>query len=121
MGNWCGFTPYIGAGIGFASISVNGLKDVNVPNNGFAFASDHTSTNFAWAVHAGVSYDVTAQTVIDLSYRYTDLGSAESGPIYTYDGIGFGAQQIKNITSNDLLFGVRYKLQREAVVYQPVK
>ena len=31
MGNWCGFTPYIGAGIGFATITVDGMKDVNVP------------------------------------------------------------------------------------------
>jgi opacity protein-like surface antigen len=122
MGNWCGFTPYIGAGIGFASVSVNGLKDVNAPNGGFAFASDHTNTNFAWAVYGGVSYDVTSQIVVDLGYRYADLGSAESGPIYTYEGnLAYSGQEIKNITSNDLLFGVRYKLQREAVVYQPVK
>lgn len=30
------FTPYVGAGIGVASISVLGLKDVNVPNGGVA-------------------------------------------------------------------------------------
>jgi opacity protein-like surface antigen len=122
MGNWCGFTPYIGAGIGFASISVEGMKDINVPQDGAAFGSDHTSTNFAWALHAGVSYDVTPQTVIDLAYRYSDLGSAQSGAVYTYDGqFAHSGVHIKDVTSNDLLFGVRYKLQREAVVYQPVK
>jgi opacity protein-like surface antigen len=122
MGNWCGFTPYIGAGIGFASLSVEGMKDINVPTGGAAFGSDHTSTNFAWALHAGVSYDVTAQTVIDLAYRYSDLGSAQSGAVYTYEGdFAHSGVHIKDVTSNDLLFGVRYKLQREAVVYQPVK
>ena len=30
MGNWCGFTPFIGAGIGFATLTVDGMKDVNV-------------------------------------------------------------------------------------------
>jgi opacity protein-like surface antigen len=122
MGNWCGFTPYIGAGIGFASLSVEGMKDINVPQLGAAFGSDHTSTNFAWAIHAGVSYDVTPQTVIDLAYRYTDLGSAQSGAVYTHQGaFAHSGVEINDVTSNDLLFGVRYKLQRETVVYQPVK
>ncbi|KAB2940058.1 MAG: outer membrane beta-barrel protein [Hyphomicrobium sp.] len=122
MGNWCGFTPYIGAGIGFASLTVEGLKDINVPNHGVAFGANSTSTNFAWAIHAGVSYDVTPQMVVDLAYRYADLGTAESGPVTTYLGqYSYAGHQIKDITSNDLLLGVRYKLQREAVVYQPVK
>ena len=30
--NWCGFTPYLGAGIGFATISVNGLRDDGINN-----------------------------------------------------------------------------------------
>lgn len=122
MGNWCGFTPYIGAGIGFSNISVEGLKDVNVPQSGVAFGGDKNTTNFAWALHAGVSFDVTPQTVIDLSYRYTALGSAESGPVVDYLGnFAYAGHQIKDITSNDLLLGVRYKLQRETVAYQPVK
>jgi len=122
MGNWCGFTPYIGAGIGFASINVSGLKDVNGATNGVAFGSDKTTNNFAWAVHAGVSYDVTPQMAIDLSYRYADLGSAKSGTVVAYDGSdSYAGHHIRNITSNDLLFGVRYKLQREPVSYQVLK
>jgi opacity protein-like surface antigen len=128
MGNWCGFTPYIGAGIGFANISVNGVRDdgINGPAGNIpsvAFGGDKTSTNFAWAFHAGVSYDVTPQFVVDLSYRYADLGSAQSGPIVTYDGAAVvpSGLHIRDITSNELLLGFRYKLQREAVVYQPVK
>ncbi|MDH4982644.1 outer membrane beta-barrel protein [Hyphomicrobium sp. D-2] len=122
MGNWCGFTPYIGAGIGFASVNVSGMKDINVPLGGVAFGGDKTTTNFAWAIHAGVSYDVTPQMVVDLSYRYTDLGSASSGAVYDFNGnYAHSGVHIKDITSNDLLFGVRYKLQRETVAYAPVK
>lgn len=122
MGHWCGFTPFIGAGIGFSTISVEGLKDVNVPNNGVAFGADKTTSNFAWAIHAGVSYDVTPQTVIELAYRYVDLGEARSGDVTTYDGnFAYSGHYIKDITSNDLLLGVRYKLQPEPVVYSPVK
>ncbi|MFN3622879.1 MAG: outer membrane protein [Hyphomicrobium sp.] len=122
MGNWCGFTPYIGAGIGFSSISVEGLKDVNVPQNGVAFGNDKSTTNFAWALYAGASFDVTSQVVVDLTYRYADLGNAQSGDVTTYSGTySYAGHHIKDITSNDLLLGVRYKLQREPVVYQPVK
>lgn len=122
MGNWCGFTPFVGAGIGFSSISVEGLKDVNVPQGGVAFGEDKNTTNFAWALYAGASFDVTSQVVIDLTYRYADLGNAKSGTVTAFDGADrYAGHQIKDITSNDLLLGVRYKLQREPVVYQPVK
>ena len=121
MGNWCGFTPFIGAGIGFSTISVEGLKDVNVPNNSVAFGQDKTTSNFAWAAYAGFSYDVTAQTAIELTYRYVDLGSAQSGTVTTYNGAdSYGGHYIKDITSNDVMVGVRYKLQRETQVY-PIK
>ncbi len=67
-------TPYVGGGIGMASVSVLGLKDVNVPNGGVAYGADHTETNFAWAVYGGLAYDVNPSVTLDLSYRYTDLG-----------------------------------------------
>jgi opacity protein-like surface antigen len=124
MGNWCGFTPYIGAGIGFATISVDGLRDdgLTQPGASVAYGADKTSTNFAYAFYAGASFDVTSQVALDLSYRWANLGSAQSGAVVTYDGnYAYAGQHIKDITSNDVMLGVRYKLQREAVVYQPVK
>jgi opacity protein-like surface antigen len=126
MGNWCGgITPYIGAGIGFATISVDGLRDDGLTNVGssIAYGADKTTTNFAYAFYAGASFDVTPQVALDLSYRWVNLGSAQSGPVTTYNSnvAAYSGQHLKDITSNDVLFGVRYKLQREAVVYQPVK
>jgi opacity protein-like surface antigen len=97
---------------------VEGLKDVNVPQRSFFFAADHTETNFAWALHAGVSFDVTEQFVVDLAYRYADLGDARSGVVTAYDGTSsYSGHHIKDITSNDLLLGFRYKLQDAAPVY----
>lgn len=130
MGNWCGFTPYIGAGIGFASISVDGLRDngtVNDPDFGavpsMAYGAGKTTTNFAYAFYAGTSFDVTPQIVLDLTYRWANLGDAQSGAVTTFDSTtaAYSGQHLKDITSNDVMFGVRYKLQREAVAYQPVK
>jgi opacity protein-like surface antigen len=122
MGNWCGFTPYIGAGIGFASLTVDGMKDVNDPQDSVGYGATKTNTNFAYAFYAGVSFDVTSQSVIDLSYRYADLGTAQSGVVTTFDGASsISGVFARDITSNDVMIGYRYKLQREAVVYQPVK
>ena len=88
MGNWCGFTPFIGAGIGFATLTVDGMKDVNVaqPAAASPSAPTHTKTNFAYAFYAGGSFDVTPQVALELTYRYADLGSAQSGRVTTFDG-----------------------------------
>jgi opacity protein-like surface antigen len=111
LGTWHCVTPYVGGGVGFASIDVIGLKDVNVPNGGVAFAKDNSETNFAWAVYAGLSYKVTPGLTIDLSYRYTDIGDASSGDRTAYD-LSSTARgvEIEDITSNDIMLGVRWAL-----------
>lgn len=111
LGTYFCVTPYIGGGVGFASISVLGLKDVNVPNNSVFYAADHTESNFAWAVYAGLAYDVTPSVTIDLAYRYTDLGDARSGTVTAYDNSSFyKSVDLEDITSQDLMLGVRWKL-----------
>ena len=88
-----------------------GLKDINVPNSSVAFARDHTETNFAWAVYAGFAHKVTPGLTIDLSYRYTDLGDAKSGPRTTFDGFATaGGIELEDITSNDVMLSVRMAL-----------
>ena len=124
MGNWCGFTPFIGAGIGFATLTVDGMKDVNnaVDPNSVAFGNTHTKTNFAYAFYAGGSFDITPQVALELTYRYADLGTAQSGRVATFDNLASNSGVfVQDITSNDVMLGMRYKFQREAVVYQPVK
>jgi opacity protein-like surface antigen len=107
---WC-ITPYIGGGVGFASISVLGLKDVNVPNASVFYAADHTETNFAWALYGGLAYDVNPSLTIDLAYRYTDLGDARSGTVTAFDNTSsYRSVDLEDITSHDLMLGVRWKL-----------
>jgi opacity protein-like surface antigen len=110
LGTWACITPYIGGGVGFANISVLGLKDVNVPNNGVAYGADSTDTNFAWGVYGGLAYDVTPSVTLDLSYRYTNLGDVKSGKVTTYLGaVAYSGLEINDITSNDVMLGVRWK------------
>lgn len=120
---WRGITPYIGGGIGIASIDVQGFKDVNVPNNSVFYGnSDNATTNFAWALYAGLSYDVTDQLTLDFAYRYTDLGDAETGRATAYDGSSsYSGLQIRDITSHDLLLSARYRLDSPHVYPVAIK
>src|SRR3954471_2318519 len=95
LGTWWCITPYIGAGIGAARVNIIGFRD-----DGFAYffppfpaelrtstyyADDASKLNFAWALHAGITYKVTQSMSIVLGYRYTDLGSGTTGGGHTFD------------------------------------
>jgi opacity protein-like surface antigen len=122
IGTWRGITPYVGAGIGAARLSVLGLTDVNVPHNGVAYGADNTEYNLAWALYAGVSYDVTPQFTVDLGYRYLDLGDVKSGPVYTYLGaFSYSGLEIRDVTSHDLMLSLRYDLDRSTAYPVAIK
>jgi len=100
---------------------VNGLKDVNVPNNSVFYGADNTQTNFAWAFYGRLSYDVNPSLTIDLSYRYLNLGDARSGRVTAYDNrSSYSGVDIDNIHSNDVMLGVRSKLGHQPVTPMPV-
>jgi opacity protein-like surface antigen len=120
LGTWRGITPYVGGGIGMAYIDVQGFKDVNVPTGSVHFGnSDRSTSNFAWALYAGLSYDVTPQFTLDLGYRYTDLGSVSTGPTTapTDPTETTGGIDIRDITSHDLLLSARYRLDAPQAMY----
>jgi opacity protein-like surface antigen len=122
LGTWYNITPYIGAGVGGAYITVSGFRDDGFTNiggvqsNSTAFADDRSKWNLAWALHAGLSYRVTPSMNIDLGYRYINLGSAETGPSRAYDGsfTNGGAFFFNDIYSHDVKLGVRWLLEPPA-------
>jgi opacity protein-like surface antigen len=109
IGCWKGITPYVGGGVGFAKNWIGDYTDINVPNLGVAFANTHSDGSFAWAIDAGLSYDVTQNFTIDLAYRYLDIGDAQSGKVHTYLGGSFPATGFDNIHSSDIMLAARYK------------
>jgi opacity protein-like surface antigen len=121
LGTWWCLTPYVGAGIGMANIKISGFRDDGfnysagpILNNSTTYAADASKWNFAWAVHAGVTYKVTPSMSIDLGYRYIDLGSATTGATRAFDGSfsNGGPFTFKNITSHDFKLGVRWMLEQ---------
>lgn len=110
LGTWAGFTPYVGAGVGFAGIRLDGSYDYAAPAFG---AYSHTKfagkTNYdlAWAAMAGVSYNVSQNLIVDIGYRYLDLGTYE---VPRYTAAPFNVGNKTDLTSHQIRAGVRYML-----------
>ena len=80
-------------------------------NSGSKFYKDNTGTSFAWALHAGLAYNVTDAFKVELAYRYLNLGSVKTGvgmvPCCTDVQ---PAIKVKDIEAHDIKIGVRYLL-----------
>jgi opacity protein-like surface antigen len=110
VGTWHGITPYVGAGVGAANIKISDFTDVGVSVGSVAYGGTHDQWNFAWALYAGLGFEITDALTLDLSYRYLDLGDARSGDLVAYDGTNNinNPMKFKDITSHDLRLGFRY-------------
>ncbi len=110
--NLC-ITPYVGAGIGFANIQQTNYFEVqNSAGGSFtdtARAAD--KTNFAWALMAGASLDLTRQWSVDLGYRFVSLGD---GPVFRPAAGALAANQtvrFDKLQEHGVRLSVRYAFQ----------
>lgn len=79
------FTPYIGAGIGASHVNWGSFGGTaSCAEGACASAANLTVNNSGlskwrttWALMAGVSYDLSERTKIDLGYRYSRIPSAD--------------------------------------------
>ena len=126
LGTWWCITPFIGAGVGGARVSINNFSDHGLANNGggaepsLAFGDTVSKWNLAWAVHAGLAYRVTPNFTVELAYRYLDMGDGLTGDLRTFDGVNLrnNPMTFKDIPSHDLKLGVRWDLTSPQV-YAP--
>ena len=51
------------------------ISPTSIRTAGYGFGRNPSKWNFAWALYAGVSYTVSKNFNIDLTYRYLNLGS----------------------------------------------
>jgi opacity protein-like surface antigen len=106
IGTWYGVTPFFGAGVGFSHNTIAGLTDTG---QGYGMAPDHSKFDFAWALMAGLSYSVTPNLKLEMSYRYLNMGSAQSGGIQCFN-TQYCTPEYQNfkLASNDIRIGFRY-------------
>ena len=86
IGTWNCFTPYVGAGLGWAHNTVSGFTD-----QGFGYAAgtslgpaggyfgNGSVNSVAWALMAGVDFNVTHNLKLELGYRYMNYGQIKTG------------------------------------------
>ena len=121
LGSWYGLTPFVGAGIGAVRITLDDFKDTNVVTQGLAYAKTGSKTNLAWALHAGVGYEVTPSFTVELAYRYLNLGDGRTGTVYNYAGQcgSCEAMTFKNVDSHDVKLGLRWAPGAAAASVEP--
>jgi opacity protein-like surface antigen len=85
FGTWWCFTPFVGVGAGAVRHNISALHDIGFNPFGaatFGFADkDKVTWDFAWAVHAGVSYAVTNNVKLEFAYRYLNMGSPHTAEV----------------------------------------
>jgi len=127
LGTWSRITPYIGAGIGAAYISTSDTYDYAYGEFGTpqgvesGKAPDKSKTNLAWAIHAGMSYDLASNLKADIGYRYLNMGDVESGTVACYTPCSPGYNvKVKSLDSQDIKVGFRYIFNEAApALYAP--
>jgi opacity protein-like surface antigen len=119
LGTWWCITPFVGAGIGTARVSVGNFTDTGdfinggVQNHSFNSAGQASQWNFAWALHAGLAYKVSPGLTLELAYSYVSMGNGLTGPTSSFDQVTNTTHapfSYNNITSNDVKLGLRWEL-----------
>lgn len=118
LGTWWNITPFIGAGIGASRNTISNFGDFSTCVNSLAcsgsdaYANSASKWNFAWALHAGLAYQIWRNATIELSYRYVDLGDAQSGDIIVFTGANsfYNPMEFNHLTSHDVRLGARFML-----------
>jgi len=119
FGSFRGFVPYVGAGVGVAMhdmdyVHINHWGSPN-PQHG------DTKVDLAWSLMAGVGYQISSNAVLDIGYRYTDLGSAHSSQGDIVQSIN-PKLVVDDITSHEIKVGLRYHFGgRSDASYAPMK
>jgi hypothetical protein len=117
VGSWFDVTPFVGLGLGLAR---NAFEPVSLPaGNGHSLgqSAGATQTRFAYALMAGLAYEVTPQVKVEASYRYLNMGAAQSGVITCASAAGacVGQTQRIGLAAHDLRIGLRYALSSGSV------
>lgn len=103
LGTWSIVTPYVGAGVGISHSNTNGYVDyTNLATTALNVSLSGKSTNtFAWALMAGLAFDIAPHTQLDIGYRFVNMGAVRNvSPL--------GGVTTKDLYANELRIGVRF-------------
>jgi opacity protein-like surface antigen len=131
LGNWYGISPFVGGGVGLADNNVSGFTDQGLgyadytslgPAGGYF--SNGSKTSFAWALMAGLDFNISPNLRLEFGYRYLNYGSIGTGGANCLAGNNGGTFSAANcsggvanyissrdtLASNDFRLGLIYTL-----------
>ncbi|HMP08255.1 MAG TPA: outer membrane beta-barrel protein [Lacipirellulaceae bacterium] len=106
LGKMGRIVPYVGAGVG---IAYNKTSEAYFTQNAYLTnrIQGGSRLSLAWSLMAGVGVQLSDRAILDVGYRYTDLGKAETGRI---DNAGFVNPAVKfdDLRNHEIRVGLRY-------------
>lgn len=139
LGTWYGITPFVGAGVGYAYhwltngdtstinafgnwVAADGTVSPGTAPTGVAGGTIRNSNkgDLAWALHAGLAYDVSPNLKLEVAYRYLNMGDVKTGSIDCYCGATYGGVKVKTLESQDIKIGMRWMLGGPVVAAAPI-
>ena len=106
LGNIRGLVPYVGAGVGLA---YHQMDDYSLPvlgNVPYRVKGDNDLT-LAWSLMAGIGYQISDRAILDVGYRYIDLGRAATSRT---DNFSFTPSKLSvdDMSAHEIKIGLRY-------------
>jgi opacity protein-like surface antigen len=131
LGTYCQLgclTPYLGAGFGFAYSTVSNFTDTSTGFNTVTgatgslggYATTASRTSFAWALMAGVGYQVNERLTLEAGYRFLALGDMAAvvlrDPATGLPRPGNETVQARGVTAHEIKIGMRWSLNCSCTV-----
>jgi len=103
--------PYVGAGVGASWIRISDFTDTSPNPLAIGLSGDTEQWNLAWALHAGLGFELSQNLTLDVGYRFLYLGDAGTEDLVTPAGgnATFNPFNFNNIMSHDVKVGLRYR------------
>ncbi len=110
LGTWNGLTPYLGAGVGVARNTLFRYARITSDATGAIVAWERVAgdsdDSFAWALMAGLGYEVLPGLTLDVGYRFVGLGAVKT----RHYNLGSGAE-LGQIGAHEVRVGLRYMFE----------
>lgn len=119
LGTFVGFTPYVGAGLGYTYLHWDDLRSRNfcggvpcVANPGATHPGE-SDWRFTYALMAGLTYDISDNMKVDLGYRYMKI---DDGDMFGWDAASATAGatglqgQDPGFSTHEVRLGLRLEL-----------
>ena len=100
LGTWGLLTPYVGAGIGAAYVTVSDYASTGAPP--FSGNTSNSKINLSYAGMVGVALNISSNLKIDVGYRYLNLGDINT------KSDAFGAMTFRNVAAHEARVGLRW-------------